>query len=198
MIALQGRDIGSPKIPGSTTAAGSGYDLLAGGADIWETADQFHFAHRQVMGDFDWSVRVESLQKVHDYTKAGLMVRESLDADSRHFFHLVFPDNRLRNNNSGGYESQFRAQTARGCLALYPTTGTALPPEFPVDFPNVWLRLKREGNRFTAWAGSDGKAWKPYVTFCLDLPEAAYVGLALTAHDGSKSAAARFRDLQAN
>ncbi len=34
---------------------------MAGGADIWEKSDQFHFVYKQVHGDFDIAVRVESV-----------------------------------------------------------------------------------------------------------------------------------------
>ncbi len=78
-----------------------GWDIVAGGADIWEKSDQFHFVHKQITRDFDIAVRVESFTPAHLYSKAGLMIRESLSTDSPHLMFLVFSDNSPRNNNLG-------------------------------------------------------------------------------------------------
>jgi fibronectin type 3 domain-containing protein len=55
--------IGSPTPGGSLTTIkdGSDYDMVAGGADIWNTADSFGFNYREVTGDFDMRVRVAGL-----------------------------------------------------------------------------------------------------------------------------------------
>ena len=77
--------------------------MTAGGADIWGTSDQFRYAYQQRTGDFDISVRVESLTQADLYSKAGLMARESLAANSRQILALVFPRAmRLASNNNGG------------------------------------------------------------------------------------------------
>ena len=44
-------DVGSPQLAGSAAPAGNGWDLVAGGADIWETADQFRFVFQEIRGD---------------------------------------------------------------------------------------------------------------------------------------------------
>ena len=46
-VDLKGLDIGGPAEEGSTRAVGEdGFEIVAGGADIWASADQFHFAMR--------------------------------------------------------------------------------------------------------------------------------------------------------
>ena len=97
-------DIGSPKLAGFAKQVEAGWDLIAGGADIWEKSDQFHFLHQQLSGDFDIAVRVECFTPAHLYSKAGLMIRETLHADSPHMMLLVFADNAPRNNNLGAYD----------------------------------------------------------------------------------------------
>jgi len=192
---LKGHDIGQPLQSGATLAVGDdGFDLKAGGADIWDEADQFHFACAPVEGDFEVQVRVEFLEEGHAYTKAGLMVRESLDPSSAHFFHLVFPDNRLRNNNSGGFESQYRLRTGAPSVAIYPPGKSLEPPEFPVDYPDVWLRIARKGAWFEASSSRDGDAWALFARHEQGLPPRVLVGLALTSHDESRRIHARFRE----
>ena len=170
--------------------------MVAGGADIWETNDQFHFVCTLLAGDFDLQVRVESAELTHPYTKIGVMVRADLQADSIHFMQWVFPDNRARNNNSGGYEAQHRQLKGGACVAIYPPKKDALPPQFPVDFPHVWLRVARKANIFTCWASTDGKHWTVYAQTELQLPQPAFVGLAVTSHDAHTPTRAQFRDFQ--
>lgn len=187
-------DVGSPEIRGSATRVKDGWDLIAGGADIWEKSDQFHFVCRQFTGDFDIAVRVESFAPAHLYSKAGLMIRENLKSDSPHLMFLVFSDNSARNNNLGAYEMQFRSTSGGECQAVYPVVRPPSPPEFPAAYPNSWLRVQRREPRFSAFASTDGKAWKMYGVQNLALPKKLYVGPALTSHNPEKIAKASFRD----
>ena len=187
-------DIGSPQLAGSAKQVEDGWDVMAGGADIWENSDQFHFVCKQVSGDFDIAVRVESFTPAHLYSKAGLMVRKTLNADSPHLMLLVFADNAPRNNNLGAYEMQFRSVAGGDCQAIYPAVRPPAPPEFPAAYPNSWLRVERRGDRFSAFASTDGKTWKLYTFQTLLLFQEVYVGPALTSHDPQAAAEARFRN----
>ena len=73
-------DIGSPQLAGSAKLVAAGWDLIAGGIDIWEKSDQFHFLCKKISGDFDIAVRVESFTPAHLYSKAGLMNRKTWSA----------------------------------------------------------------------------------------------------------------------
>ena len=187
-------DVGSPQLSGSARQVEAGWDLIAGGADIWERADQFHFLCKQTSGDFDIAVRVESFTPAHLYSKAGLMIRETLDAASPHLMFLVFADNTPRNNNLGAYEMQFRRMAGGQCQAIYPAVRPPARPEFPATYPNSWLRVKREGDRFSTLASTDGKTWKLYAEQSLALARAVYVGPALTSHNPQALAKAGFRN----
>jgi hypothetical protein len=119
--AFANLDIGSPELPGSASKVETGWDLTGGGTDIWEKSDQFHFVYEQTSGDFDIVVRVESFRPAHLYSKAGLMIRQTLSPNSAHLMFLVFADNSPRNNNLGAYEMQFRVAAGGACQAIYPT-----------------------------------------------------------------------------
>jgi hypothetical protein len=187
-------DVGSPQLTGSARPVGTGWDVIAGGADIWEKSDQFHFVYKQVTSDFDVAVRVESFVPAQLYSKAGLMIRETLNADSPHLMFLVFSDNSPRNNNLGGYEMQFRSVVGGDCRAVYPAVRPPAPPEFPVAYPNSWLRVERRADRFSAFSSTDGKTWKRYAVQTLALASAVCVGPALTSHNPQTAAKASFRD----
>jgi hypothetical protein len=187
-------DIGSPQLSGSTTQVEEGWDLVAGGIDIWEKSDQFHFLYKTISADFDIAVRIESFVPAHLYSKAGLMIRERLDADSRHLMFLVFSDNSPRNNNLGAYEMQFRSVAGGDCQAVYPARRPPAPPEFPASYPNSWLRVQRHGNCFSVFASRNAKNWRLYAQQTLALPNTVYAGPALTSHNPQVLAKAAFRD----
>jgi hypothetical protein len=187
-------DIGLPQLAGSARTVEKGWDLIAGGADIWEKADQFHFVFQNLSGDFDSAVRVESFTPAHLYSKAGLMIRENVNADSAHLMFLVFASDAPRNNNLGAYEMQFRPAAGTDCQGIYPAVRPPAPPEFPAAFPNSWLRVTRRGNQFSAFASTDGKSWKRYGQKVLPLANTVMVGPALTSHNASVAAQAAFRD----
>src|SRR5664279_1495808 len=102
------------------------------------------------------------------------MVRQTLKADSPHLMFLVFADNTPRNNNLGGYEMQFRSVAGGDCQAIYPAVRPPAPPEFPAAYPHSWLRVQRWGDRFSAFASSDGKTWKLYGAQTLALASMVY------------------------
>ena len=168
--------------------------ITAGGADVWGVKDEFRFAWLEKTGDFDLAGRVESLSSPHLYTKAGIMAREDLSANSRHIFFQVFPNNKPRNKNNGGYEFQYRAAKAGEMKAIYPAKAEGIP-EFPVNYPNTWIRLQRVGNLFTGYWSADGKIWKVYTTYSLDLPEKIMLGMAITSHNTKEVATALFSDV---
>jgi hypothetical protein len=191
---ITNRDIGSPQLAGVASRVDTGWDLIAGGADIWEKADQFHFVFQDISGDFDVAVRVESFTPAHLYSKAGLMIRENENADSAHLMFLVFAEDAPRNNNLGAYEMQFRPAAGADCQGIYPAIRPPAPPEFPAAFPNSWLRVTRRENQFSAFASTDGKSWKRYGQQVLPLANTVMVGPALTSHNESVAAQAAFRD----
>jgi hypothetical protein len=191
---FQNTDIGKPAIQGSSTIQDGGIRIVAGGADVWGVKDECYLSYFEQTGDFDFTARIESLTAPHMYTKAGLMAREDLTDNSRHIYFQVFPNNKPRNKNNGGYEFQYRLIKGGEMKAVYPAKfdGT---PEFPVNYPNTWIRLKRSGNEFTGFFSPDGKTWKVYTTFTLELAKKVYLGLAVTSHNTKESAVAVFNNI---
>ncbi len=187
-------DIGNPDIAGSSQIQDKSVSITAGGADVWGVQDEFRFVYTEYTDDFDLVAQIESLTEPHLYTKAGLMAREDLSDNSRHIFFQVFPNNNPRNKNNGGYEFQYRKEKAGEMKAIYPAKfdGT---PEFPVNYPNTWIRLKRVGNDFTGFYSSDGKTWKPYTNFTMEISEKIYLGFAVTSHNVKKAATAVFKNI---
>ncbi len=166
------RDIGSPAIAGSTTYNSGVYTIKAAGTDIWGTSDQFRFVYQQITGDVDLIARVASLQRTHKWAKAGLMIRESLNADSRNAMALIA--------GSAGFSFQWRLDT--GGLSDYDPWGRGNIP--------AWLRLVRTGFRIQAFGSYDGKTWTSLGVETVPMADTVYVGLAVTSHNSGSATTA--------
>jgi hypothetical protein len=182
---LLSEDVGQPAQSGSAWSCAPGtIEVRAGGVDIWDNADCFHFLHQERQGDFDLCVRVASFgpEGANTYAKAVLMMRESLARGSRHVSVGVYP-------RMGTWTARCRPATLKPSAVLsgdwrvhWPAGGA---------FPNVWLRLRRAGDTLTAYGSVNGQEWTqigeaytPEVPF----PETVQVGLGTTSHGEQKPA----------
>jgi regulation of enolase protein 1 (concanavalin A-like superfamily) len=172
------RDIGAVGQLGSASESGGTFTVQGAGADIWDTADGFHFAYRSLSGDGEIRARVASLQAGHHWAKAGVMIRESLTAGSRHAIMLVSP--------ARGLAFQRRVQT--GGISTHTDAGAGTAP--------AWVRLVRTGNRIDAYRSSNGSSWVLVGSETIAMSSAVHVGLALTSHDTSTLATATFDNVQ--
>lgn len=196
MVPLKNTDIGIVGQMGSLTVGETQHTLTASGRDVWETEDSAHFAYCEVEGDFDLSVRIESLTMANLYTKAGLMARQTLSPDSRNVFFAAFGDNGPRRNNNGSCEFQYRDQEGGESLAIYPIKTENGIPLFPAKYPDNWLRLTRFGNEFTASFSNNGLKWREYGKHELSLNKKIFVGVCVTAHNNEDTCTCRFSDFR--
>ncbi len=193
--SLTGFDVGAPALAGKLIQSAQEITIVAGGEDIWGPRDEFHFAYLPVTGNFELSVRLDSLTMADVYTKAGVMLRASLASGAEHVMLLAFGDNQPRNKNNGGLEFQSRMVANSPCHAIYPPQPLPPKPDFPVNYPNVWLKLIRIGDTFTSQSSQDGKLWKTFSVHQQSLPAAAYLGLAATSHNVNQTIQAVFTQL---
>jgi hypothetical protein len=165
--------IGAPPVSGYAVVSGSSLAVAGAGADIYGVSDQFRYAYTRVSGDVDVSARVASVQYVDAWSKAGVMIRTSLNADAAHALMLV----------SAGNGLAFQRRPASGYQTL-DTGGTGTAP--------AWVKLERRGSVVTAFRSADGVTWSLVGSQTLDLPASFYVGLAVTSHVPSLAATAVF------
>jgi hypothetical protein len=169
----QNRDIGSPARAGSAAYANGAYTIRAAGTDIWNGSDQFHYVYRQLTGDAQLTARVTSITNAHAWSKAGVMIRAALAANSAHATMFA--------SFSRGYAFQRRQTT--GAAASVSTAGTT-------GAPPGWIRLVRTGDLFEAFESRDGSTWIPVGSDTIVMPETVYVGLAVTSHNASATTTA--------
>ncbi|SNB47975.1 Ig-like domain-containing protein [Geobacter sp. DSM 9736] len=172
----QSGDIGSVGMPGSAAFAGGTYTIKGSGADIWETADEFRYVYQTLTGDGQITARVASLQNTtHEYAKAGVMIRETLAADSANAMMEIKP----------GYSTAiFQRRLAAGAPSIY-TSGPY------VEAPH-WVRLVRSGNSISGYASADGVNWVLVGSDTLAMASTVYIGLAVTSHDDAALSTALF------
>jgi regulation of enolase protein 1 (concanavalin A-like superfamily) len=174
-----GQDIGSVGVAGSSSESQGVWTVRASGADIWETADGFHFRHAELRGDGFVQVRLLGQSNTDPWAKAGVMIRDSLTAGSAHALLAVTPAN--------GLALQNRATTAA------PSQHQALG----AYDDGVWLRLVRSGTTITAFRSDDGATWTPVgQAVSPAMTDPVYLGLAVTSHNNGVLGTATFDHLQ--
>jgi hypothetical protein len=153
----------------SSFAGPDPYTMTAGGGDIWGTADRFHFVWKNLSGQGSIVTRLDSLEgeNPHVWAKAGVMIRETLDANAVHAMVIVTPINRL----------QFAWRNAIGG-----TSDSTYTDPNAIALPH-WVRLTRQGNTFTAHHSTDGLNWQAVgdpTSANVVMGSNVFIGLALT------------------
>ena len=154
--------------------------MTAGGADIWGQADAFRYAYQQISGDCQLTVRVTDIggPSTDDWRKAGIMIRETLDADSAHAFMCLTPV------GGGGKALQWRPTTGADSQSYHD-----IPP---VVDPPVCLRLVRTGDTFRGFFYDGGEWVQQGSPVEIPMSEDVYIGMALTSHDYNNECTATF------
>lgn len=170
-------DVGKPVLPGGERRQGSCIAVFAGGSGVSDTADQFHFTYLEKGGaDYVLTAQVdEALWRPGAI--AGIMVRETLDPESR--FAFAYAQYLI---GVGGVQYGLLSRKTQGAKALA-SRGNVVA--FP---PKGFLRLERKGNELSASSSPDGAAWTLlYTTIFNGMSESAFVGLAVAGGDGEAS-----------
>ncbi len=166
------KDVGSVPIAGSAQYSNGTFTVTASGADIWGTADAFHFVYQPLNGDGTIQARVASVQNANSWSKSGMMIRETLDPGSTHALMLV----------SAAKGVAFQRREATG--------GTSVSTSGSLSTPPRWVRLQRSGDTFTASESADGTNWTVVGTDTIPMAAAVFVGFATTSHTTSATTTA--------
>lgn len=162
----------------SAAAFQSATFTLEGAGNLTGATDAGAFVWQTLAGDFEIIVRVADLDDAERTARAGLMIRDTLAANSKHIFMGV--------NGGGDYRWIRRARTGGEAVMKSAGAGT---------IPKAWLRLVRKGGTITASKSANGSDWTRIASTSADFGANCYAGLFLSS--GKPGAAtATFRSLK--
>jgi hypothetical protein len=170
---------GHPEYVGSFVEAPAGtYTMTGSGTDIWDRADEFHFAYKELSGTGAIIAKVESVENTDPWAKAGVMIRDTLESDSANVAVLVTPENGVRFQRRISVGSTTNRYFAEGITA----------PQ--------WVRLERTtGGLVRAYYSADGTTWTNFNLVQVRMSTPVYIGLAVTSHDADATCEAKFSNV---
>jgi regulation of enolase protein 1 (concanavalin A-like superfamily) len=144
---------------------GTGLNLVSTGSGLargTNASDAFHFVYTPVSGDFVIVAAITGMTDVHDWTRSGLMVRETLGPGSLFMSIGKNPYEVLHTTN-------WRVSEGSETLASEKNTSC--------EADDIWLRLVRSGSTVTAFSSADGEQWDTVSQHEAAMAEDAYVGV---------------------
>ncbi|MHC4323311.1 MAG: PA14 domain-containing protein [Planctomycetota bacterium] len=173
---------GYPASTGSFVEAPAGtFTMTGSGTDFWDYADEFHYAYRMLTGVGSIQARVLSMDNTHDWAKAGVMIRETLDPGSVHASMVVTP--------VSGVSFQRRTIMDDISTSVNSATGTEVAP--------YWVKIERNiAGNFIGSSSTNGSVWTPLdIPVSITMGSNVYIGLAVTSHDAALTCQAVFTDV---
>jgi hypothetical protein len=175
-------DIGSTGTAGFAGYGGGAFTVKGAGAQIFGTADAFHFAYQPLSGDGTIVARLVSIQGGGGYAAAGVMIRETLNANSRNAKTAEWP-------LYGGIFFDERPATGGNTLD---------PGNLTITLP-YWIKMSRSGNTFSSFVSSDGVNWVQLgASHTISMAQSVYVGLAVTSGSTTALTTATFDNVSVN
>lgn len=131
-------DIGNPQQTGASNynAQDKVFKIRSAGSGIAGAKDDFRFVYQKMGGDFMLTAQVMMQDNTDPNAKAGVMIRESLDADSRNAAMLISAAN--------GANFQYRTEKSASTDSIH-NSGIRAP---------YWVRLLKTGNKVVSYVSS--------------------------------------------
>jgi len=155
----------------SFDAATGTYSVGGAGTDIWGNADQFTYAYKALEGDGTMIARVVSDdgKGANEWSKAGVMIRETLAAGSTHAFMPI--------TAGGGNGRSFQRRLVAN---LASTNADGPAPKITAPY---WVKIERKGNDFSGYVSADANEWVAVGTpVTIVMKDPVFIGLAVTSH----------------
>lgn len=185
---LESIDIGdAANTPGSTKLENGKYTITGSGNDIWGTADGCRFVYMEISGDFVATVQITDFERHKQWTKAGIMARQSNEPGSKNALSTA-----AAGNIPGpdlGVQITWRQETNGETQELdYWELGGS------TGFNDgEWIRLIRFSNDFSASWSLDGSDWvDDYATVTVEMTDPILVGLTVVSLDTGYASKAVF------
>jgi hypothetical protein len=161
-------EIGTGQLTGSAFY-NAGVFIQAGAGALGTTSDKLRFTYQALSGDGEIIANVRKLQNTGTSSRVGVMIRDSLAANSRQVF--------IGLSGTGAY-----------CWVQRTSTGgkNTTTSEGSGSVPNTWLRLVRKGSGISVYTSTNGSKWTAVERTKVTLAKNCYIGLAVAS--GSSTA----------
>jgi hypothetical protein len=169
-------DVGATGATGNATFANGTFTVTGAGADVWGTADALHYAYTPLNGDGTIIARVASIQGVNAWTKAGVMIRNSLSPSAAQGFMLVA--------SSAAKGVPFQRRPVDGGASVSTPGSFSTAPR--------WVKLVRAGNTITGYESANGTSWTLVGTDTFTMGSTVFIGLGVSSHVAGTNATATF------
>ena len=130
--------------------------------DISGLKDSFNFFYTRISDHDGLEVRIDHIKNTSVWSKAGLMLRESLEPDAKYLFLFATP-------SINGVVIQSRDSKGNGTKCEL--VSNINPP--------IWLKVKRRGEKINLYCGKDKEKWSFTRTVPFNFTSESYMGLAL-------------------
>ncbi|MBI4658885.1 MAG: hypothetical protein HY735_08580 [Verrucomicrobia bacterium] len=163
-----------------------GFDVISSGVAFWADYDEATFVNEAITGNFDKIVQLEYQDPSSQWSRCGLMAREGLDegkkrpdrgactvaleADGTYCvpkdqlfsrIQTVHANPTIRwdlGTANNAYENHWRAEDTFS-VGFGNQMNSANGGFGPLDYPNVWMRMQRQGNVLNTFRSTDGQTW---------------------------------------
>jgi hypothetical protein len=167
-------DVGSPTLAGSATDNAGTFTVAGSGTGFGGTADQFQFVYQSLAGNGAILARVATQSDTAAGAIAGVMIRQSLAANSVGALMAVTP--------ADGVVFASRTSAGGAVASQFATAATA----------PYWVKLVRTGTILAGYYSADGVTWTAAFLALAPLSGPVYVGLAVSSATNAALSTATF------
>ena len=142
-------------------AQDSTFAVSGAGKDIGGTTDSEGFLYKKITGNATLTVRLVST--IEDFYKVGIQMRGTLSGDAQRV---------------GITLGETGCRMLRTCVRSSAGSNTSWVNGTNYGRAPLWMRIKREGNKFTTFLSRDSITWHQLHTVTVSMPKTYYVGMA--------------------
>lgn len=159
--------------------------LESTGNDVWGASDQFGYIYQKVSGNGYIQGQLSSHNKLSDWNKFGLMIRESLNPSAKYGFVCYTPLNHTRiqqriNTNDNAIDGPYIGYDAGNIhwLNLY-----------------KWYKIEKAGNLISYFVSKDGSNWVKLGEQTIAFANEFFVGVAVSGSNNMGTVKAYFSNV---
>lgn len=177
-VKWQSKEIGAEVTPGCFDLDEENMTITGSGNGIGSNSDAFQFVYQSLIGDGEIIAKIDDVEENDSSALVGIMVRKNLNKGSK--FIMIGRSEEL------GFIYTFRDNTdaTPAILSLNDAANS------------TWMKIKKNGNKYTFYHSEDGETWLKIVTKTMDIGNAVLIGLPVTSSNKSLTCTAYYSNVR--